>query len=170
MKKKWFYLPLLFFVCQIASSQSNGYFNYSVACNSYKNTIINKSFVYCFSPKSITQKKNLTDFYTSYGYIQALLISKRQGELLNNAKNVQDLNLNVSPNPTSQFVNISGQLLRDGKLNVSIFSLSGNMLFEKEYDFLNNIVTVPLEGFATGVYVMSIDSSNQRKIFKIIKE
>jgi hypothetical protein len=170
MKKKWFYLPLLFFVCQIASSQPKGYFSYSVACNSYKNTINNKSFVYCLSPKSITQKKNLTDFYTSYGFIQALLISKGQSELLKNTKNIQDLNLNVSPNPASQFVNISGLPLNDDKLNVRIFSLSGNLLFEKQYDFLNNIATVSLEGFATGVYVMSVDSSNQRKIFKIIKE
>lgn len=170
MKKKWFYLPLLFSVCQIVSSQSKGYFSYSVACNSYKNTTNNKSFVYCFSPKSITQKKNLADFYTSYGFIQAFLISKGQGDSLKNTKNVQVQVLNVSPNPASQFVNISRRSLGDGKLNVRIFSISGNLLFEKEYEFLNNIATVPLEAFATGIYVMCVDFSNQRKIFKIIKE
>lgn len=169
-KKRLLYLFLLFFFTIKFFSQSKGYFNYSATCSLYKSAINNKNFIYCFSPKSVTQKKSQIEFYVSYGFVQALLISTKQGHLPTFSNETKLLDVRVFPNPTTKFINISGLSFNKDDVVVKIFNLSGKLMFEKQYKYGNDLVVIPVDNFDKSFYLLSVSSLNERRIFKIIKE
>jgi hypothetical protein len=79
-----------------------------------------------------------------------------------------DLNIEVYPNPTQEFVTIhSDKRMKDA--NYALFSLSGEKLMEGK--ITNNITRLNIESRASGSYLLKLSGENKRPLqtFKIVK-
>lgn len=81
---------------------------------------------------------------------------------------IDGVNLNIFPNPTSEFLTISNLDKLQQKGHLKITDENGKVLFSKEVSDMPNSIDV--SAFASGVYFLSI-STEQKVIntFKIIK-
>lgn len=74
----------------------------------------------------------------------------------------------IYPNPTKDFVNI--QILNNSikDINIRIFSLIGQLVYQKDYHICNGIASqVSLAGIGSGIYILQI--SNEHTIFNTEK-
>ncbi|RYJ42947.1 YCF48-related protein [Flavobacterium beibuense] len=74
----------------------------------------------------------------------------------------------VSPNPFSDEVNITLENL-DGKSEVKIVSLAGQVVFEKVYDDSSEIIIKNLNKLSSGVYLLIIENDDSSYVKKIVK-
>lgn len=73
----------------------------------------------------------------------------------------------VYPNPTNDFVNIEFPHSINRKYNLSLYSLDGKLIKEIE---LNDSYKLDLSDIKSGVYICQIQSDNQIKTVKILKQ
>lgn len=74
-----------------------------------------------------------------------------------------EVQASIYPNPTTNFVNIHAA--RDAK--VSVYNSLGILVFESLQQ--ENIQTIDLSEFESGVYMVSIDSQSSSKAFRLVK-
>jgi len=82
-----------------------------------------------------------------------------------NAKSDASLSIVLSPNPTSNFLNIKGL---DAKSTVKIFNITGQRVFEgKAY---SNIFSIDCSKYSQGMYLMQVESQGKVVNTKFIKK
>ena len=75
--------------------------------------------------------------------------------------------INIAPNPANENVIIELGTERD--VNVSIFNIEGREVYS--LDHINDAeIGVSLNGFSNGVYFVKVQSNNQQKVIKLIKQ
>ncbi len=94
-------------------------------------------------------------------------------EIISSSKELgnKSLNVEVYPNPikSGNNINIHTQLPKEGKVNVTIYSIDGNVVFKKS-DVINSGATLSINSsnLSAGVYLIKIASDDTSKTEKII--
>lgn len=85
----------------------------------------------------------------------------------NTESNVSDMNIDVFPNPTSEWLNVLfGNL--PGKKEVSIFQLNGAQIISEQVN--GNNITFQLSDYPSGTYVLKVKCNNKVKFVQFIKD
>lgn len=86
-------------------------------------------------------------------------------------ENEASANMNIYPNPTSEYSYINLNLEKASKVNVSITNLVGQEVFNKEFGQLsagNHMLTVNVNNLNSGIYFFTVQSGNERITKKVI--
>lgn len=76
--------------------------------------------------------------------------------------------VSIYPNPTSGLVNI--QFPSETSINaINIFSISGQLVYSKEFSNVSDNYTIDLQKAASGVYIMKMESENGTLIKRLVK-
>lgn len=73
-----------------------------------------------------------------------------------------DLNVNIFPNPTVDYLNITGL---DGTYSVAMYSLDGVMVYEGS---INNFGSIDVSSMTKGVYMLHINGAKGASVQKVI--
>ena len=85
----------------------------------------------------------------------------------------QELNLKVYPNPVNQNVNISFIIPFISNAKIVITDIVGKVVFEKEVNDVtdkNITINIPMQNYATGLYMLNLYTSKGSVSGKIIKQ
>jgi hypothetical protein len=91
-------------------------------------------------------------------------------DVLEPEKSLGDANL--YPNPVSDKLTISLDLTEDSDLDISIYSIVGQLIFQEEVNFRNgeNMIVIPFDIYPQGLYSVRITNEDgDRMVRKIIK-
>jgi hypothetical protein len=85
---------------------------------------------------------------------------------------LEENNAIVFPNPTSQLITISAELKERQDVFVSVYSMTGQKLFEENYKSQSGLFTkeINLADYSSGLYFLKIQAGYQRVNKKIIKQ
>lgn len=101
-------------------------------------------------------------FATYYGGVT----SYTPGECFTGVKNINSLDLEIFPNPTNDFLNISLNKNINGE--VHLLDISGKQLFSMKIQ--NTQMTIDMSEYPQGVYILSVSADNARHLHrKILK-
>jgi hypothetical protein len=94
---------------------------------------------------------------------------------LNTPEALPEIDMQVTPNPTSDEVRLTFNLTAAGPVNIILYNLSGIMLSntEKQYDsFGIQSETIPLNNLhlTQGIYYLRVVSNGMQGVKKIIKQ
>jgi len=78
-----------------------------------------------------------------------------------------DFNWKVSPNPFSQYLNVTGNNKQN--ITISIYDVLGNLKYQKEYYNTDRVTVNNIAHFAKGIYIVSIKSQHLKHHVKVIK-
>ncbi len=81
--------------------------------------------------------------------------------------NNNQINVNVTPNPSEGVFNVSFDNITNEKTLIEVFDIAGKLIFQDKL-FTNNI-SLDLSNFNTGVYILNISNSNSKISKKITK-
>ena len=80
---------------------------------------------------------------------------------LNEQKPIKYEQINVYPNPTSDFVNIEFSGIKTDKAVISVYNLIGEKISTKDfYPMFNDLVQVDLSGNTAGIYLVTVNTGN----------
>ena len=88
---------------------------------------------------------------------------------INQIQNINE-SLSIYPQPADSYVNINGYALLSEKLNISVYSITGSHVFEKQIE--NNReskLTLNTAGLKKGVYIVKIISDGNLYVTKLVK-
>ena len=94
-------------------------------------------------------------------------------KLLDTAKNITiKRTITASPNPFLENLNVSWQVESGVSVkNITVFNISGMKMTDVDPVPSQNTITIPFQRFATGMYIVYITFSDQRKeSIKVIKK
>jgi len=95
---------------------------------------------------------------------------KGEAYVLTSIKALNDLKLNIHPNPATDFVQISLTDNNDiGELSVSLTNLAGQSILATHVPFRGNLATLDLESLAAGTYIIRAFIGDVAYISKLIK-
>jgi len=77
--------------------------------------------------------------------------------------------IKVFPNPATNVVNILG-LKNSYKATIIISDISGNIALQREWAIRNNAVSIPIPNLTAGIYVVRIESKEQKIQTKFLKK
>jgi len=84
---------------------------------------------------------------------------------------IAGLNVNMSPNPTTDDVKINFTNGKKEKVSVRVLDITGVSVFNQDLGLQQNgFVTIPLSGFAQGMYMVELTSGDQKVTQRLIKE
>jgi Secretion system C-terminal sorting domain len=78
----------------------------------------------------------------------------------------------VYPNPVGKNVPLSIEFISDNKeaLDVFLMDISGKIIFQNKYDSASNLISVPAQDLARGIYFLKIQSGSNVNMLKFVKE
>ncbi len=78
----------------------------------------------------------------------------------------------VSPNPTSDMINIETSLIQDGNVSITIVDLAGKLLHSETVtmDAGANIYSYDMSSLSTGMYMLSVRTDTDTYIERIVKQ
>lgn len=82
---------------------------------------------------------------------------------------VSKLKIKVFPNPATNVVNVLG-LINSARATIIISDISGNEVLARQWAIRNNAVNIPVPNLQTGIYVVRIESKEQRVNAKFYKK
>ena len=82
-------------------------------------------------------------------------------------ESIEELNINIYPNPTNSFINISHE--NTSSTNVKIYNILGEMVFDNDYSTSGNI-RINASEFSAGVYNVKVTANNKTVSKKIIRK
>lgn len=87
------------------------------------------------------------------------------------ANNNRGLHITMTPNPATDAVTINYLNVKKETIRVSITDMKGVTVYSNEWkDKQNGNVTVNLEKFAAGVYMVEVTAGGNKVVNKLIKE
>lgn len=86
----------------------------------------------------------------------------------NSKETVINRKIKVFPNPATNLVNILG-LQNSSKATILISDISGNIVLQHEWAIRNNSLSIPIPNLETGIYVVGIESKEQKVQTKFYK-
>ncbi|MEN8121876.1 MAG: T9SS type A sorting domain-containing protein [Bacteroidota bacterium] len=77
----------------------------------------------------------------------------------------------VYPNPANQFLNVKLSLFENKHVNISIFSISGRVVYDKDlrYVYESDIEKIDISSLPNGLYILSVNTRNTTYKQKFIK-
>ncbi|MDO6517444.1 T9SS type A sorting domain-containing protein [Zobellia uliginosa] len=75
----------------------------------------------------------------------------------------------VFPNPASNVVNILG-LENTAKAHISIMDIYGNTVLKYEWEIRRNAINIPIPSLDPGVYMVTVNSKEQKVRVKFYKQ
>lgn len=94
--------------------------------------------------------------------------SSEHSEVTDQTEITSNPKIKVFPNPATNVVNILG-LANSNQANITISDLSGNIVLQRQWAIRNKSVSIPVPNLPTGIYVVSIRSSEQQLQTKFYK-
>lgn len=78
----------------------------------------------------------------------------------------------INPNPASNQIRITMDLLQEEPVMVSIYAMNGNRVLDKTYDGIDRTFneTLQLNGLKTGLYMLSVQQGEKIQTSKLIKQ
>ena len=84
---------------------------------------------------------------------------------------VKPLAVSMTPNPTTDDVKISFTSGKKDKVTVRVMDISGVSIYSKDLDEQQNgTISVPLNSFAAGIYMVELTQGEQKVIQRLVKE
>ena len=85
--------------------------------------------------------------------------------------------IRIFPNPSTEYVEINLSTKHSGKLTLSFYSATGQIVFSKELDIygVDKIERIPVASFPQGIYTLHVElkategSVSKRSVYKIVK-
>ncbi|TVR81829.1 MAG: T9SS C-terminal target domain-containing protein [Chitinophagaceae bacterium] len=93
-------------------------------------------------------------------------------EVINDVKNTENLKLEIYPNPSNGIIQIFLNKQFSGLVNIEIFNITGQKVFNQEYNFTsdNNSLILDVKVLITGVYFLTVNHKdltvNQKLIIR----
>ncbi len=109
---------------------------------------------------------NSSGFY----YLGAIEMTKTDATLSSDSFSINGL-VNVYPNPTSEYVNISLSLKEAARVKINIYDLTGKMvksILDEEKPAGNFIHTWNRSNVASGIYILEIDADGRKHNSKFV--
>ncbi len=80
--------------------------------------------------------------------------------------------ISLSPIPTSDFISVRYYMDIDGAVDITIYDVLGKAIMTRQIEATtgSNEMTLQLDNFSSGVYLMSIESGNRKAVERIIVE
>ena len=86
-----------------------------------------------------------------------------------NQEEVSKLKIKVFPNPATNVVNILG-LTNSNKADIIISDISGTVVLKRQWAIRNNAISIPIPNLTGGIYVVRINSNEQKIQTKFYKK
>jgi hypothetical protein len=85
--------------------------------------------------------------------------------------NIEEIDINVFPNPTSEILNIHIIRSRIEQIVVSITDILGNEMFSGQFEGTENTIGINTGSYSSGNYILIIKDVNKRELcsYKVIK-
>lgn len=86
--------------------------------------------------------------------------------------NIDDTDIQIYPNPTNNYVNLTLSQLTNTNYIVSIYTYSGDLKFIKQYNLnmiKNNNIQIDISHLESGLYILTLKTNDMIKITKLIK-
>ena len=85
---------------------------------------------------------------------------------------LQGFDVNVFPNPTSDYITIDWTTNKENTLYITLFDLAGKMISEKSYSAADEKVSINLSQLASAQYILEVKDkiNSATKIFRITKK
>ena len=85
-------------------------------------------------------------------------------------ENLKDLNLNLYPNPANASTKLFASGMQNGKYNISMSNILGQIVYTQEVDIKNNLldININVKSIAAGEYLINLFNDNQSIIKKLI--
>lgn len=174
-KRKQIYVLICFFtICSLFSQQVEG-----------EGPLLLKSAITTVGSSSVLLKSASRNYYIQQSIGQSGIIGLAeknnlyvQQGFLNNSKLIKinntssnfkkAVNFTVYPNPVVDYVTILFAKKPTEPIQVSVFAITGELLFTKDYSPSINL-TIPIMSLAEGVYVLHVMSGNNKGFKKLLK-
>ena len=78
-----------------------------------------------------------------------------------------DLGITIAPNPVKDILHITFET-EDASTNVSIYGLNGKLMFNQKADNLQ--MTIPMEKFRSGTYIVRVTTATNVAVSNIVKQ
>jgi hypothetical protein len=94
-----------------------------------------------------------------------------RGEItVNEALSVSDFENGfvIYPNPTSEFIHIKNNRVNLEDVSLRLTDINGRILYNQNAVSLGSDFTISVNGFSTGLYVLTIENGNNQKNQKIV--
>ncbi len=75
---------------------------------------------------------------------------------------INNMSVSMYPNPTNGLVNINIEDKIKGNVNLEIYSMLGNKVFEQEYSTPQKVISLDLSSFENGMYLIQIKDESDR--------
>src|SRR5690606_12253515 len=122
------------------------------------------------SPGTYTIKASHKGTLTNGSQKFSLIIYGFEEADLSTKKSAFD-NLVVYPNPVSEILNISADLISIANANVKIYDITGKQVYENADLFYNtNTAGIDISSLTSGVYMLKIETDNTDQTIKVIKK
>lgn len=82
-------------------------------------------------------------------------------------------NVKVYPSPANDFINVELDLYEDAEVNIWMMNILGQKVKDVNHNTLKEgkvLKNISLQGLASGVYIINVETNNNRKQYKFIKE
>jgi hypothetical protein len=119
-----------------------------------------------FAPYLLCQHKNSTNYYgnTNPYYANTCMILTSQKE-----ESEQSVNFEIFPNPTSSLVFIKSDNVNIEIWNVTIYNAIGQKMYQN-FNFTKDFTSpINIQNLNRGIYTLIIETSIDKKHFKVIK-
>jgi hypothetical protein len=83
-----------------------------------------------------------------------------------------DAQVSIFPNPSSNYSSIKLNLAKSSSIQVSIYSVNGSLIGNKDYGQLNGNLTLPVDmtQLNSGMYFVNVTINGSTSMYKLIKE
>jgi hypothetical protein len=88
----------------------------------------------------------------------------------NNGINIQNMGIEIYPNPAKDKLNITSKELQGKISNIIIYDLMGKLIYEKKYEDGVTETDIDISSFKQGIYSLKLKSNKGEIINKFIKE
>ena len=139
----------------------NGIYCYFATVNEQWNSV----FPYVVGPtfygvKSVTKVQAINEPTTVFNGVSAT----------EDVNLVEQANLNVYPNPTSDLIIIQAKSLLEQSLKVELLDMAGKVVLSKDFPQGSTICHLETETLYNGVYFLAVKDSHSVKTFKVVLE
>ncbi len=150
----------------LISTFLNPDYTYAQTVNSSGNTIINEHF-------EVTYSLGETFNSISAGATEGFLVGyKIVIEEITNIKSLENFQISVYPNPSSDFINLETKEF-NRNLKVLLFDINGIQNIQSTSFNSEGKIQIPVQNLITGIYFIKIideQAPEKTQIFKIIKK
>ncbi len=139
------------------------------------NTVTVIQPVQLFVPQSFSATDDISNVTSDLIYYRLKVIGTtgqiKYSTIISVQKNNNGIKISISPNPASQVVTVSFNVLKNSEVTILLFDYTGKTLLNKKLEVLegyNNIQFTDLHKYSNGIYNLKITVNEQTFVKKLI--